>query len=313
MDSALGQEIAKLDGVEAALPVRFNKVNFRDHLVFLSAADVRGAYGVDRSRAIPAEALALYRELSEQSGTAVVSENFSALYGVERGDTIALPSPHGPVIFRVIGKLPDYTWNLGTILVNRADYIKSWEDPTVDVFNVYVRPGQEVRAVQEAILRKLGPAHGLFALTRAELITRIDGVIEGLHGIAYAQQLVVMLVAALGVVMALLISVLQRRRELGLLRAVGASPGQVIRSVLAEAALMGAIGTAIGLAVGIALEWYVLKVLILEESGFLFPLHIPWAEGLLIAGAAVAIATLAGLWPALVTVRQRIPEAIAYE
>ena len=102
-------------------------------------------------------------------------------------------------------------------------------------------------------------------------------------------------------------------RELGLLRAVGTSRAQIVRSVLAEAGLMGAIGTVIGLAMGIVLEWYILKVLILEESGFLFPLYVPWLEGLVIAGSSLLVATLAGLWPALSTVRQRIPEAIAYE
>jgi putative ABC transport system permease protein len=242
-----------------------------------------------------------------------VSENFTALHGVDRGDTITLTSPRGPVTFTVIGKLPDYTWNLGTLLINRADYLKFWNDPAVDVFDVYLQPGQDVRAVQETILRKLGPENGLFVLTRDELTQRIDSVIERLHGIAYAQQVVVMIVAALGVVMALLIAVLQRRGEMGLLRAVGASRGQVVRSVLAEAALMGAIGTAIGLLVGVGLLWLVLNVVILQESGFLFPMYVPWVESLVIAGGALALATLAGLWPALSTVRQRIPEAIAYE
>src|SRR5437879_7012839 len=106
----------------------------------------------------------------------------------------------------------------------------------------------------------------MHALTRQELQEPIDDMIERLYGIAYGQQIVVMLVAALGVVTALLISVLQRRREMGLLRAIGATRTQVIRSVLAEACLMGIIGTAIGLAVGIPLQWYVLKIVILEES-----------------------------------------------
>ena len=122
-----------------------------------------------------------------------------------------------------------------------------------------------------------------------------------------------MFVAALGVVTALLISVLQRRREMGLLRAIGASRVQVVRSVLAEAALMGVFGTIIGVLVGIPLQWYVLKVLILEESGYLFPLYVPWLGALIIAVAAMATATLAGLGPALYAVRQRIPDAIAYE
>ena len=119
--------------------------------------------------------------------------------------------------------------------------------------------------------------------TRKELQDQILDMIDRLYGIALSQQFVVMFVAALGVVTALLISVLQRRREMGLLRAIGASRQQVVRSVLAEACLMGIIGTIIGLAVGIPLQWYVLQVVILEESGYLFPMYIPWLAGLFIA------------------------------
>src|SRR5947209_9472452 len=104
---------------------------------------------------------------------------------------------------------------------------------------------------------------------------------------AFGQQIVVMFVAALGVVTALLISVLQRRRELGLLRAIGASRAQVIRSVLAEASLMGVIGTLIGLLVGVPLQWYALQVVILEETGYSFPVYIPWT-----ASGWIAVASL---------------------
>jgi putative ABC transport system permease protein len=138
-------------------------------------------------------------------------------------------------------------------------------------------------------------------------------VIDRLYRIAYLQQVVVGIVAALGVVMALLISILQRRRELGTLRAVGATQGQVLKSVMAEAMLMGLVGTVLGVLVGLPLEWYILRVVVFEESGFLFPVIIPWLPALGIGAIAVALAALAGLGPALHAVRINIAEAIAYE
>jgi len=123
----------------------------------------------------------------------------------------------------------------------------------------------------------------------------------------------VAVVAALGVVMALLISVLQRRRELGLLRAVGATQPQVLKSVLAEAMLMGALGTLLGFALGLPMEWYLLRVVMHDESGFVFDVLLPWKEALGIGLISVVASTLAGLVPALHAVRLRIPDAIAYE
>ena len=51
---------------------------------------------------------------------------------------------------------------------------------------------------------------------------------------------------------------------------MSATPGQVLRSVLAEAVLMGIFGTALGVLIGIPLEWYVVRVVLMDESGFVF-------------------------------------------
>ena len=106
---------------------------------------------------------------------------------------------------------------------------------------------------------------------------------------------------------------LQRRRELGLLRAVGASRGQVLGTVLAEAALMGVFGAFIGFLVGLVLEWYVIHLILLDESGFVFPMLVPWKPLAVVFGLSVVLATLVGLWPAYHATRLRIAEAIAYE
>jgi len=251
--------------------------------------------------------------MAETPRTAMVSKNFAALHHVAKGDSLLLNSPRGGIRFLVVGTIEDYSWNHGTIFINRADYQEHWADREVNAFDVFVADGHDVLAVRETLLKKLGAENSLVVQTRTELQERIDGIIERLYGLALVQQFGVMIVAALGVVAALLISVLQRRREMGLLRAIGASRAQVVRSILAEACLMGAIGTGIGFLVGIPLEWYVLKVLILEESGYLFPVYIPWKEGLIIIVAGLLTPILAGLGPALISVRQGIPESVAYE
>ena len=84
-------------------------------------------------------------------------------------------------------------------------------------------------------------------------------------------------------------------------------------SSLAEAALMGVIGGALGLVIGVFLEWYVLRVMILDEAGFLFPMLVPWVPAAVVFGLSVVLATLVGLWPAYHATRLRITEAIAYE
>ncbi len=313
MSADVADQIKDVPGVQTALPLRMRKHYFRDTQILISVLEARDFYLADSRRASRVIGLDLYRLMGQQANATIISENFSLLHGIDVGDTITLTSPRGPVRLEVIGKLVDYSWNHGGLAVNRSLYVEHWGDALVDVFDVYLAPGANPKKVQEEILARLGAQHGLFVLTRQELQGHIDGMIDRLYSIAIAQQVVVMLVAALGVVTALLISVLQRRRELGLLRAVGASRKQVIRSVVAEASLMGLIGTVIGLLVGVPLQWYALRVVILEETGYSFPVYVPWAAAAWIAVASLLTARLAGLGPALYAVRQRIPDAIALE
>jgi putative ABC transport system permease protein len=310
MPADLGKQIAAIPGVEAALPLSSRRHPFRDTQILVETVNAAEYVKVNASR--QTAGLHLYQALAREQDAAIVSENFAALHHVHRGDTVTLASPAGPVRLRVLGKVVDYSWNHGTIMVNWPDFRRHWGQPNADMFDVYLRPGANREKVEEAIPR-VGAEYGLVVQRREQLQEYFDQVLDQLYGIAYALQVMVMLVASLGVVMAFLISVLQRRREMGLLRAIGASRAQVVYSVLAEAAFMGVIGTAIGLAVGVPLEWFILRVAFLEESGYLFAVHIPWVESLVIAAAALLLATLAGLGPALHAVRQRIPEAIAYE
>jgi putative ABC transport system permease protein len=154
---------------------------------------------------------------------------------------------------------------------------------------------------------------GLAAMDRESMRDYIGGILTRFYALAYLQQVVVGVVAALGVVTALLISVLQRKRELGLLLAVGATPAQVIRSVLWEALFMGAFGSLLGVAIGVPLEWYVVKVIFYDESGFSLDVLVPWKQAISISAGSIALATLAGVLPAWHAVRTRITDAIAYE
>jgi putative ABC transport system permease protein len=317
MNESLGKKLRAIPGVEAALPMRSRRLPYgegeRATQILLFATDAAESYRVESKRLTDLHYLELYKALGQNPHRAIISENFAALHGVGKGDTITLSAGGKEARFLVIGKVVDYSWNHGTIFIDRAEYKELWNDNEVELYDIYVEPGADVARVQETLRVKLGAENALVVQTRQELQHRIDDMIERLYGIALSQQFVVMFVAALGVVTALLISVLQRRREMGLLRAIGAARGQVVRSVLAEACLMGIIGTIIGFLVGVPLEWYVLKVLILEESGYLFAVYIPWREGLVIVAAGLITPILAGLGPAIHSVRQRIPEAIAYE
>jgi putative ABC transport system permease protein len=316
MEKSLGQTIQEqIPEAAVVLPVRTRQADFGKNMVYLIAVDAAGFAAADHVQG-PLMDQALYRRLLEPGpARAIVSKNFAALYGIKVNDVIQLRGPHGLIPLQVAGKVVDYTFPRGTVLIDHHTYQQHFDDPLVDEFYVYLKPGarDRIESVRQEILRRWEAEHALVVTTWAENHEHMARLLERFSLVAYSQEVVVGLVAALGVMFALLISVLQRRRELGILRAMGATQGQILFSVLAEAILMGIIGAVIGLVVGVAIEWYCVHVILFEEAGFLFPVLIPWREAGLIAGGAMLVATLAGLGPAIRTMHLRIPEAIAYE
>lgn len=282
--------------------------------LFIVALDAETYAAANASRNYRTSLLPLMERLAREPGAAVASDNFLAKHGLAVGDTVTVTGADGPVNLRVIGSVVDYSWNEGTLYVDRAQFAEDFNTRLVSVLDCYLPAGLDAATFRKEVqTSSWGAEHALFVLPREELRENILGMIRRLYGLAYTQQTVVVIVIALGVTAALLISVLQRRRELGLLRAVGATQPQVLHSVLAEAVLMGLIGTALGLFIGVPLEWYVVHELMFEEAGFRMPVVYPWLASGLIAGAAVALAALAGLVPAVQAGRLRIAEAIAYE
>ncbi len=312
MDPKIADDLRKIDGVDRVVGLRFYRPEFRGTFVMvigIDAADYRRALRLRLKDALPK--LEKFEELPD-GNFCVVSENFAEKWNVKEGDTVAVTGPHGPVDLVVKGIGRDYSWSQGTIFVDRGVFARLFEDRLVDAYHVFFKLDEDRDATFSRV-KEYGESQDLLVQTQASVQLYLGGVLDRLFRVAYLQQVIVGVVAALGVVTALLISVLQRRRELGLLRAVGATQVQVVKSVIAEAMLMGVIGTALGFAMGLPMEWFLLNVVLLEESGFRFEMLIPWQQALGIGAVAIVTSTLAGLLPALHAVRLNITDAIAYE
>jgi putative ABC transport system permease protein len=76
---------------------------------------------------------------------------------------------------------------------------------------------------------------------------------------------------------------------------------------------MGAFGVLIGLLIGFPMQWFSVRIIFVEETGYVFPVVIPWAAAAWVSAAALLAATLAGLGPAVHAARQPIAESIALE
>ena len=120
-------------------------------------------------------------------------------------------------------------------------------------------------------------------------------------------------IALLGVINALLASVLDRVREIGVLRAVGATRGQVVRSVMIESAIIGLMGGVLAAALGSVFGYIQLDILFRGMFGMTVFYSYPATAVFFALFAAVALATVSGYLPGRSAGRLKITEALEYE
>jgi putative ABC transport system permease protein len=242
-----------------------------------------------------------------------VSENFAILHNYKRGDVVAIPSPDGMLRLPIAAIVRDFSDQQGNILIDLQKYRRHWKDDTVNVFRVYVKRGADVRAVRQQILDRFGHLHRLFVLTNHEVRSYILRLTDQWFGLTYIQIAVAVLVAVLGIVNTLTVSITDRRRELGVLQAVGAFRRQIRRTVWIEALAIGIIGLVLGLLFGAAQLYYSLIATGSGFAGFRLSYEYPVAIALALCPVILAAALLAAIVPGEAAVRGSLVEALEYE
>ena len=228
----------------------------------------------------------------------IISEPFAMRYGKRDGDVVEIPTPQGPRPFRVAAVYYDYASDRGVVVMDRGTFRKHFGDLPPSGVAAYLREGVDPERVRTEMIAMLDEGHRAFIYSNSTLRREILSVFDSTFAITYALELIAIVVAMLGVAGTLLTLVLERRRELSLLRLTGADRGQVRRMVIIEAALIGGISQGIGLAVGFALSMVLIYVVNVQSFGWTIQFHVP-AAFLIQASIAVIIATsIAGIYPA---------------
>lgn len=312
MPHRLRQELLTIEGVRDADSARGIDVEYAGDLVLLVAVDfaVYAQYGTfPFAVGDPQQGI---QQVIAQQGV-LVSENFSRRYSVGVGDRLQLDTPTGRQSFAVAGVVIDYSSDRGTITMDRMTYTTYWGDEQVDAFGVFVVPGANLEHVAERIQGHFAARYPLYVLTRANFKQRVLELVEQPFAVTYALEVIAILVALLGVTNALYAAILERTRELGVLRAVGATRQQVRRIILIEGGLMGVIGGGAGLVAGIFLSIILIFVINRQVFGWTLQMTIPVLFASLTWGLLVLATIAASLQPARQAARVRLTEAVQYE
>ena len=136
---------------------------------------------------------------------------------------------------------------------------------------------------------------------------------KAIFSYAKAPELITLVVAIMGVIGTMLAAVIDRIREIGMLRAIGATRRQVAMSVVAEAGFLGLSAALYGVVAGVPLGYTLLKVVGTATSGWNLPYGFPVETALRMSLLVVLAAALSGFFPGKRAAGMDVKEALSYE
>ena len=314
MPASLALDASRLQGVAAVDVVRSKLIDVGGRPAFAGASDMR----VTSTRGyLPLIDGGDWRSIARGligAKSALVSEPFARKFGVARGSVVVVAGVRGPVPLHIAGVYEDYSSDTGFIFMDIGTYRAVFGDDLIDGFAVYVAPGVDPAVVRGRIQHTLGGGGAsLKVQTNRELRAAALAQFDRTFAVTSVLDAIAVAVALMGVVATLAALVLERRREIGVLRCLGMKRGQVRAMIVIEASLLGVMGGALGVAAGYALAAILVFVINPQAFGWTIGFTLtPGYDAALFAGVTVT-AALAGLIPAAHAARINVGDAVRAE
>ena len=251
-----------------------------------------------------------YAALAE-GRTMFVNGSFLMTFGLQVGDTVELMTPNGPQTYTIIAQASDLlNAKVVTAYISQenlaADFGRS-----DDVFiQLNLRPGVRLEEVDDQIKAAAAdyPQFTVLAGKKYidDMLTMLNAVFAGM----FFLLAFLALPSLIAMMNTLAINVIERRREIGMVRAVGATRRQIRRMITAEALLLASVGTAFGILSGMYLGYVIVKGI-----GVMFPIPYSFPLAGILAAAAIGLGfgALAAVIPARQAAHLQVVEALRYE
>jgi ABC-type antimicrobial peptide transport system permease subunit len=296
---------AQAPGVVAVMNVRTGEVRAFDETIFATAVDPTARELIaltwkDGSQEVLAN-------LGEDG--AFVDDGYADDNDLEVGSPIEVTFPSGETstfVVRGIFDPPTGGSPFGNVTISTAAWDAHVENPR-NLYTFIAMQGDVTDANTAALERALEPFPNAKAQTRQQFIDNQISGLSAILNILYVLLALSVIVSLFGIVNTLVLTVFERTREIGMLRAIGMTRRQVRRMIRHESVITALIGAALGILLGI-----VLGALLIARVDFLV-FAFPTTQVIVFVIAAVVVGLLAAIFPARRAARLNPLEAIAYE
>ena len=299
------RDVAAVDGVERVDELTTAFVWLNDHKIWLQGVDPDAAkgwyfvlHGVDRE--------SVSRVL--RAGAVLVSTQIAHREGLRAGDSITIDTARGPTSLQVAATFESWSWPAGTVVMNGGLLRQLFDHQSPSQLAVTVKAGMPTEAVRE----RIASLAGIDATSGPDLRDRALNEIRDELAPFKLVQFAVVVMLVIMVLNTSLLSILQRQREIGILRAIGMSRRQLEVSIVLEESLLLLISAIVGVAIGMLLQNLGVES-IRDATGL--ALRSTWHRQPALEGLAAAIvgAIAGGSYPARRAAMLEIVEAITYE
>jgi putative ABC transport system permease protein len=243
------------------------------------------------------------------AGQLVIDAGGAEERGLEVGDTVPIQLPRGEeTTYTVSGIYADNEAAQGILLPASAAEDFTAPGPTMGMLQL--AEGADAQAVRAEVTRLLADSPEVSVADRSEYVDQTTSAFDQILLFIQILLALAIVIAVLGIVNTLALSVIERTRELGLLRAIGLRRSQTMRMITVESVVISLFGTLLGIVVGVGLGAAVVTAL--EDQG-ITTLTLPWSQMAMYLVAASVIGVVAAILPAVRAARLNVLAAISYE
>ncbi|MEP6816422.1 MAG: FtsX-like permease family protein, partial [Marmoricola sp.] len=302
--SSVADNATLVPGVQRVVRARYAAARTRGEREFVGGTDPAHLADVVRLRTVTGR----LSDLTD--GTCLMSKKFAAKHGYRRGDSITWRMPSGTKTYPVVGTYEPNPVTFAPCVLTLNTFDAAGFAAQDNVVYIKVQPGVSAVTVQRAINRQIQQLPTVTVKNQREYAAEQRAPIDQLVTMIYALLGLALVIAVLGVVNTLALSVIERTREIGLLRAIGLSRAQLRRMVGLESVVISVLGALLG--VGMGVIFGVALMASLRDDG-LSVTRVPFGSlaGYILAAALIGV--LAALLPARRASRLDVLKAIGTE
>lgn len=227
--------------------------------------------------------------------------------------SLVLPTDRGNIEFNIAGIFTDFSTQGGIVVMRHDVFEQFWDNTQTIGVAVSATPGTDMTELTDTIKTRLGDPGQLMVIPRSQIRETTLEVFDNTFAITIALRLLAALVAFIGILNTLMSLMMERTREIGVLRANGMTLGQLWRMILTECGLIGGIAGILAIPLGTILAWILVFVINKRSFGWSAGFEIDPVHYVLAVTLAVVASLLAGVYPCRHAGQGKIADALRME